>query len=102
MVQKSRETISYSKAAITSAVLLLCTVVAYLYFLNMSVVQVVMRSEQIQLQREFSIEIANLESGYIAAQHAITSKISNVGSFTMNAEKIFVSRDEAKLVLRDN
>ncbi|GEM_PF-615727 len=102
MVGKSRETITYSKTTIASSLLLLGMVVAYLYFLNMSVVQVVMRAEQVQLQRDLNMEIASLESRYIAVQHLITSRISDLGNFTTNSDKVFVSRDEARLVLRDN
>ncbi|NCT02138.1 hypothetical protein GW766_02725 [Candidatus Parcubacteria bacterium] len=102
MLGNSRETITYSKATIVSVFLLLCTITAYLYFLNMSVVQVVMRTEQTQQQRDLTIEIATLESRYIAVQHLITSRISEVNNFTATTGKIFVERDGARFVLRDN
>ncbi|MBP6881216.1 MAG: hypothetical protein KBC35_01180 [Candidatus Pacebacteria bacterium] len=102
MVGKSRETTSYSKATLACFGLLVAAIVAYLYFLNMSVVQVVMRTEQVQKQRDLSAEIAMLESSYIEAQHKIAARIATLDNQGSAVSKIFVSRDQASLVLRGN
>ncbi|MCA9362337.1 hypothetical protein KC906_03095, partial [Candidatus Kaiserbacteria bacterium] len=74
-------------------------VIAYLYFLNMSVVQVVMRTEYTQQQRELSADIALLESSYIEAQHKVAARIGDLEGYESDAPKMFVSRAQASLVL---
>lgn len=82
--------------------LLVAAIVSYLYFLNMSVVEVVMRTEQVQKQRDLSAEIAVLESRYIEVQHTIASRIATLDGYATEAAKIFVSRDRERLVLNGN
>lgn len=82
--------------------LLVSAIIAYLYFLNMSVVQVVMRTEQVQKQRDLGAEIAMLESHYIEAQHTIASRIATLDDFDTETAKIFVSRDQESLVFNGN
>lgn len=98
---KSRDTQAISKITLASFGLLIGFVVFYLYFLNMSVVQVVIRSEHDQIARDLQAEIAQLESDYIEAQHAIAARMSELDGYTFDNKKIFVSREQAKLVLRD-
>ncbi len=74
----------------------------YLYFLNLSVVHVVMRKEILQEQNHLRTEIASLETSYIEAQHKIASRIATVEGYTVDTPKIFVTRGETSLVLRDN
>lgn len=103
MVGKSRDTNTYSKATLACICLLMGTIVAYLYFLNMSVVQVVMRTEKVQQQHNLSAEIAMLKSEYIEAQHAIAARIASLDGYNKGtSKKIFVSRNQASLVLNTN
>ena len=97
----SRDTIKYSKTTLGCVGLLVSTIVLYLYFLNLSVVQVVMRTEQVQRQQDLGAEIAMLESLYIKAQHSIAARIATLDGYDTNTEKIFVSRKQASFVLRD-
>lgn len=99
-MKKSRETTAYSRWTMACLCLLLASVGLYLYFLNMSVVQVVMRTEHMQAQRTLQAEIALLEADYIAAQHRIAAKIATLDGYTLNTQKIFVSRKQESLVLR--
>jgi hypothetical protein len=99
MVGKSRDTITYSKATLAILGFLMLAVVAYLYFLNMSVVQVVMRSEHVQKQRDLGAELATLEARYIEAQHAVAARIATLNGYDSTNTKVFVSRDQAHLVL---
>lgn len=99
MVGRSRETTTYSRATLACFSLLVAAIVAYLYFLNMSVVQVVMRTEQVQKQRDINADIALLESKYIVAQHAVASRIATLEGYETEMSKIFVSREQAALVL---
>lgn len=77
-------------------------IVFYLYFLNMSVVQVVVRSEHVQAQRELRGEIAELEARYIEAQHQVAAKIATLEGYDTDTAKIFVSREQSSLVLSSN
>ncbi len=79
--------------------LLVLSVVAYLYFLNLSVVHVVMRQEASSELKELQTNIALLESAYIEAQHTISSRIALLDGYSTDTEKIFVSRDTVDLVL---
>jgi hypothetical protein len=80
---------------------MLLSVVAYLYFLNVSVVHVVMRQDAATEIKSLETEIAILESKYIDAQHTVASRIGTVTDYNTDTEKIFVSRDNARLVLRN-
>lgn len=90
-------TITYSLVT-----LIVLAVIAYLYFLNLSVVQVIMRKEATQEVNYLRTEIAMLETAYIEAQHTIVSRMGTMDHFTIDAEKIFVHRGQTSLVLRDN
>ena len=100
-MRSSRDTISYSKVTLGSVGLLIGMIVLYLYFLNMSVVQVVMRTEQVQKQHQLNTEISVLEAAYIEAQHTIANRIASLEGYNTNTPKIFVSRDQASFVLND-
>lgn len=101
-MKKSRESITRnSRITIIGVGLLVGMVFLYLYFLNMSVVQVVMRTEYIQEQRQLNADIALLEAQFIEAQHSIAVRIATLEGYDTNTDKIFVSREQARLVLRD-
>ena len=100
-MQKSRETITYSSITALCLCVLITTIVCYLYFLNMSVVQVVLRTEHVQAQRTLHADIAMLESQYIEAQHTVSARIGELDGYNIDMAKIFVSREAASLVMRD-
>lgn len=97
-----RETINSSNITFCCFGLLVTSIVLYLYFLNMSVVQVVMRTEHVQAGRELNAEIAMLEASYIEAQHVIASRIASLEGYNTSAEKVFVSRESSSFVLSGN
>lgn len=74
----------------------------YLYFLNLSVVHVVMRKETLAEQNQLRTEIAALETSYIEAQHKIAGRIAHLDGYSIDTAKIFVTRGQESLVLRDN
>ncbi len=76
------------------------SVIAYMYFLSLSVVHVVMRKEADQKISLMRSEISNLESSYIEAKHQISAKVASLDGYKNNQEKIFISRVEPSLVLR--
>ena len=82
--------------------LLVAAVSSYLYFLNVSVVHVVMRKEATQEQNRLRTEIAMLETTYIEAQHEIADRIATLNGYNVDTEKVFITRGETSLVLRDN
>ncbi len=94
-----RETITYSKTTIGCLVLLVSSVVLYLYFLNMSVVQVVLRTQYTQEKNQLNTEIALLEARYIQTQHTIAARIATLQGYDTDVEKIFVARESSSLVL---
>ena len=100
-MKKSRDTITRSKVTIGCIGFLLAMIVLYLYFLNMSVVQVVLRTQYIDQQRETQAAIAVLESQFIEVQHTIAARVATLEGYDTNTDKIFVSRAQANLVLRD-
>ena len=82
--------------------LLAIAVATYLYFLNLSVVHVVMRKETISEQNHLRTEIASFETSYIEAQHKIANRIADLHGYSIDSAKIFITRGESSLVLRDN
>tara|TARA_B100001989_G_C24423141_1_gene405062 strand:- start:557 stop:862 length:306 start_codon:yes stop_codon:yes gene_type:complete len=101
-MKNSRAKIKASNITIACVGLLISTVVLYLYFLNMSVVQVVIRTEHVQKQHNLNTEIAMLEATYIESQHKIASRIATLEGYNSDTPKVFVSRDQASLVLSSN
>lgn len=85
----------------TGACIFLGLIVLYMYFLSMSVVHVVLRKEVMQKMSSIESDIAMLEASYIDAQHTVSNKIAALENFTENDTKIFVSRNDATLVLSD-
>jgi hypothetical protein len=80
--------------------LLLLGVFAYIYFLSVSVVHVVMRKEATTQIGELRSEIARLETSYIEAKHQISARVASLEGFSQNQEKVFISKQEQSLVLR--
>ncbi len=101
-MKTSRITIKSSNLTLAYMGILVSMIVLYLYFLNMSVVHVVMRTQYEQEQNKFNAEIALLESSYIEAQHKIASRISSLEGYSRDIPKIFVSREGESLVLGNN
>ena len=94
-----RDTINHSRVTFGCFAFLVGTIVLYLYFLNTSVVQVVMRTEYVQQQHELNTEIAMLEASYIEAQHTIATRIATLEGYNVETPKIFISREQSSLVL---
>lgn len=81
--------------------LLLVSVVAYMYFLSLSVVHVVMRKEVLEEINQLRSEIAFLESSYIEANHVISQKVATADGFSAVKDKVFItSGGEEGLTLR--
>jgi hypothetical protein len=101
-MKKSREIAKPSKITMSCLGLLVTAVILYLYFLNMSVVQVVMRTEYMQEMNQLQTDISLLEADYIKAQHEVSTRLVQVDGYDISHEKIFVSREQARLVLGSN
>lgn len=99
-MSKSRDTISYSPYTLGLLAIIGLGLVGYLYFLNLSVVHVVIRQEILQDLQHTKNQIALLETEYISAQHEIAANMAAVSEFQTDQAKIFVMRDaSANLVL---
>ena len=82
--------------------MLLLSMVAYLYFLNVSVVHVVMRKSADQEYNQLRTEIAALETEYIQAQHKIAAEIATLEGYNRDTAKIFVTRGSADVLVLGN
>lgn len=82
-------------------VLLILSVVAYMYFLSLSVVHVVMRKDTLQEITQLRSDIAFLESSYIEANYEISQKVALADEFAAVKDKIFIRQSlDQGLVLR--
>ena len=88
----SRETVANSPYTMALVLAIGFSVIAYLYFLNLSVVHVVMRKEAMQEAQDLRNEIALLETEYITAQHTIAARMATVDGYREDSEKVFVAR----------
>lgn len=82
--------------------LCVCVVCAYMYFVSMSVVHVVMRKEVDNQISLLNTHISHLEEDYIEKQHNLSASIATYKGFVFTEEKIFVDKTEAKYVLSNN
>lgn len=80
--------------------LLILSVVAYMYFLSLSVVHVVMRKEVLQDINQLRSEIAFLESSYIEANHVISQQVATADGFSAVKDKVFIRSGGDGLVLK--
>jgi hypothetical protein len=77
-------------------------VAAYMYFLSLSVVHVVMRQEVDSDIRELNTMVSELEASYIEKQHAVSSDIATMKGFVMAERKVFIDKGGDTLVLSRN
>lgn len=82
--------------------LLVATIALYMYFVSVSVLNVVMRKEVDTHIAEASTVIGELESSYIEMQHAVSSDIATHRGFVISDKKIFIHRTEDTLALVKN
>lgn len=92
-MKKSCQTTSYSKHTVYLFVLIFISAAAYVYFLNMSVVHVVMQKEIIRETQVVKNDIVLLESSFIKAQHRITERMASLDGVIAEKNKIFVKRN---------
>jgi len=71
----------------------------YIYFLCMSVMHVVIRTENEHLTKKIRTEISTLESQYILAHHNVSQQIASLDGYTTIADKSFIDRTQTNLVL---
>ncbi len=85
------------------SMLSLCIVLllaAYMYFLSLSVVHVVLRKEAQQSIATLHTEIAALEASYIEAKHQVSERIAKAENLTETSDKIFLTRTTPTVALR--
>jgi hypothetical protein len=78
---------------------ILFLVLAYMYFLSMSVAHVVLRKEAVHQARVIESAIATLETEYMLAQHVVSDAIASTDMLAENKDKIFVSRKPATVAV---
>lgn len=92
MSNPSRDINTFSRytAALVGACIL--AIVFYVYFLNMSVVHVVLQKETMRNIQDIKNEIAVLESAYIESQHTIAARMATLDGMSAERNKTFVHR----------
>lgn len=101
-MKKTTISVSAYRQVIAAFGLLFLFVFMYLYFLNLSVVHVVMRKEADHAQSDLRAEISSLETSYIDAQHKIAARIAVLDGYNVEAPKIFVTRADVNTLVRAN
>lgn len=86
---------------LAAGMLLLVLAAAYMYCVSATVLHVVVRKETNQSMSELNSRIAQLESEYIAAQHAVSDTVASLPGFVESPDKIFIQRSDTTLVVRD-
>lgn len=81
---------------------LILVVSSYMYFVSLSVVNVVMRKEVDAEIRNLTTAVGELEAQYIERQHAVSSDIAEMKGFVVAEHKIFIDKAADTLVLRSN
>jgi len=85
-------------ATTVCATLFAGAIVAYMYFVCISVVHVVLQEEARQEVASLRSDIATLEREYIAAQHAVSERIAAEPGLIAVGEKVFLRRGGDSLV----
>ncbi len=75
---------------------------AYMYFVSVAVVEVVVRTEIAQDINHLASDISELESEYIRAQHKVSGEIAVLEGYQKNSKKVFIDRSGENLVLAPN
>jgi len=74
----------------------LVSVIAYVYFLNLSVVHVVLQKSSFSNIQDLKNEIALLEADYITAQHTIAERVATIEGLEAERSKVFVLRNQVE------
>lgn len=82
---------------------LLAVFFAYIYFVSVSVADVVIRKDVDRKINTLATEVSILETTYIEMQHAINNDVASNRGFMPATSKVFIDmREDETLVLRDN
>lgn len=73
--------------------------VFYVYFLSASVVHVVMRKEVDKELTTLGSTLSELETEFIAVQHAVSADIASLRGYKVAEHKVFIDRSDTTLVL---
>lgn len=90
------------KQVAAGILLLVIFAISYLYFLNRSVVHVVLRKEANHQESALRAEIAQLEAEYIKAQHTIASRIASLEGDQTEVKKTFVAAGDTNTLVQAN
>ena len=92
MLEVRREINANSRITLLLFVGCILAVITYVYFLNMSVVHVVLQKETIRETQDMKNHIALLEANYIEAQHTIAARMATMDGLMAERNKTFVER----------
>jgi len=93
-----RATFSSLTRTIALSILLVVAGFVYLFFLNQSVVHVVMRTEVERSIADLQTEVAALEAELIAAQFHITERLAMLDEYQIDSAKVFITRSDTNQV----
>lgn len=105
MRKKHKHTATYkdeSRYFYAACSLFVACACVYMYFVSMSVMNVVMRKEIDTKIAEAATRISELEAAYIEVQHSVSSDIASHKGFAIADTKVFIDKSDATLVLSRN
>lgn len=91
--------ISGKRVALTLVGLMLMLALMYIYFVFMSVVHVVIRTEIQHDIKAVASEISSYERTYIASQHHVSEQLAVQTGYVAVSDKDFIDRTQTHLVL---
>ena len=104
-MKRAKQTAVYREESRLFYVALLSCVLSvssYMYFVSMSVVDVVMRKEADSQIAEIGTSVSQLESQYIEMQHSVSSDIATMKGFVSADKKVFINKHDDTLVFLHN
>ncbi|OGG86028.1 hypothetical protein A2392_00995 [Candidatus Kaiserbacteria bacterium RIFOXYB1_FULL_46_14] len=87
-------------AFLLAAGLTISLAAAYMYFLSVSVIHVVISRENEEKMHRVSAEIATLEATYMEKKIEIASEVVGQSGYVTAIKKVFVNRDQSSVVTK--
>jgi hypothetical protein len=101
-MKRHKQTKVYADESKLFYVAIFCLVsvfVAYIYFVSMSVLHVVMRKEVDTQIAAVGTNVAGLEERYIEMQHSVSSDIASLQGFVTTDHKVFIDKSDTVVAL---
>lgn len=91
-----------SRAFYLAGAFLAVSFISYVYFVSVSIADVVMRKEVDTQIAALATTISQLEGEYIEMQHSLSNDVASLKGFVAIESKVFIDTTAETLVLRGN